>query len=75
MSEISRKKLVVAGRVVAALAVHRKAPVPSDVEALREWAGNEEELAMPIDELACAVILRERKQLDERAELSACCRI
>ncbi len=53
----------IALRVLMAISNHRES-VPEDIDQLRTFAESNDERTMPIDELACAVILRERRRME-----------
>jgi hypothetical protein len=57
--------LEIALRVLRAICSHTE-PQQSDVEALVRSTEKQEERLMPINDLACAVIVRERKRLQEK---------
>jgi len=59
----AQQNIHVAIRILNALAVNCVQPDSEDVRRLRNLAESEHERAMPIDELACDVICRERKRI------------
>jgi len=58
----------IALRVLSAISDHRE-PMPGDIEQLMKLAESSDERSMPLDELACAVIVRERR-LREQTDLT-----
>ena len=62
----TEQEIEVALRVLHDICLHTD-PQERDVEALERMAKTEQERLMPLNDLACAVIIRERKHLREKA--------
>ena len=62
--------LTVTLRIVSAI-VDRRQPESEDVTNLRNLAESDEERGMPLDELVCAVMLRERSRSKSRARAAS----
>jgi hypothetical protein len=58
--------MLVALRVLAAYTLDRRSPEERDVEFLRH-AARSDERDLPLDELACVIIKRERGRLRQKA--------
>jgi len=57
---MDRYALWLSTRVLTAISDHAE-PDRQDAEMLRTFAASDEERALPLDELACVIISRERK--------------
>src|SRR5438045_1232627 len=58
-----RRNLQVAIRVLKAISVECVPPSPSDAQKLRKLAESDSERQIPLDQLACDVISRERNRI------------
>ena len=64
---MDRDRLALSIRVLTAIALDQREPAPQDVEKIRTMAKSEWEREMPVDELACRLIEREKVHLPIRA--------
>lgn len=61
---MDRSRISLALRVLSAICERR--PVePADAEELRELAESDYERSLPLDELACEVVMRERRRVEQ----------
>jgi len=61
---MGRQRMGIALRVLMAISDHSQS-VPGDVDQLRKFAESNDERTMPLDELACAIIQRERRRMEQ----------
>ena len=62
---MERERMEIALRVITATSQHRKA-APEDAAGLWQLAESDDERTMPLDELACVVIMRERRRMEDK---------